>query len=62
MRTDGVKSGQGCEAEGATVRALRAVAPAARTVANLVPAGDNCFLGASDTLLTRLTSAKHRFR
>ena len=62
MRTDGVKSGHGCEAEGVTVRALRAVAPAARTVANLVPAGSNCFLGVSCALLSRLTSAKHRFR
>eukprot|EP00966_Prymnesium_polylepis_P272660 6299571-Prymnesium_polylepis.1 len=37
-RIDGAKSGQGCECEGVTVGALRAVAPAARTVANLVPA------------------------
>ena len=55
-----MKSGQGCE--GVTVGALRAVAPAARTVANLVPAGSNCFLGVSCALLSRLTSAKHRFR
>jgi hypothetical protein len=60
MITDGVKSGQGCE--GVTVGALRVVAPAARTVANLVPAGSNCFLGVSCALLSRLTSTKHRFR
>ena len=45
----GVKSGQGCE--GVTVGALRAVAPAARTVASLVPAGSGCFLGVSCALL-----------
>jgi hypothetical protein len=59
-RTDGVKSGQRCG--GVTVGALRAVAPAARTAANLVPAGSNCFLGVSCALQSRLTSAKHRFR
>eukprot|EP00966_Prymnesium_polylepis_P162978 3766341-Prymnesium_polylepis.2 len=47
-RTDGVKSGQGCE--GVTVGALRAVAPAARTVANLVPVGSSCSLGVSCAL------------
>ena len=60
MRTDGVKSGQGCE--GVTVGALRVVAPAARTVANLVPAGSNCFLGVPCALLSRSKSAKHRSR
>ena len=54
----GVKSGRGCE--GVTVGALRAVAPAAHTVANLVPAGSNCFLGVSCALLPPHTSAKHR--
>ena len=56
----GVKSGRGCE--GVTVGALRAVAPAAHTVANLVPAGSNCFLGVSCALLGRPTSSKHRCR
>ena len=55
----GVKSRRGCE--GVTVGALRAVTPAARTVANLVPAGSNCFLGVSCALLPRPTSAKHRY-
>ena len=56
----GVKSGCGCE--GITVGALRALAPTARTVSNLVQAGSNCFLGVSCALLGRPTSAKHRCR
>eukprot|EP00966_Prymnesium_polylepis_P273119 6309457-Prymnesium_polylepis.1 len=47
-----VRTGVG---EGVTVArgraACAAVAPAARTVANLVPAGSNCFLGVSCALL-----------
>ena len=53
-----VQTRLGCE--GVTVGALRVVAPAARTVANLVPAGSNCFPGISCALLGRSTSAKHR--
>eukprot|EP00966_Prymnesium_polylepis_P236646 5473422-Prymnesium_polylepis.2 len=58
-RTDGVKSRQGCEGITGTVGALRAVAAwrlAARTVANLVPVGSNCFLGVSCALLSHRTS------